>query len=237
MRPPFVIGAAVPERVWITDTSRGALIFWCAQVGLVFVTHFNEQAFMSENFDAQNRNESGCECASSGSGNEAVPVLTRRDFVAATMLTAIAATLTACGTGELTAAEKLLAAEQQTPSKPTPTTPTPAGNGNPTVGANQIGVTVASYPALATVGGVARVNASPPIGLARTATGFVAYSLKCPHQGTTCNVVGTTSWLCPNHDATFASTGSWTGGQRTTNLVARTVTANTANTFVVVNLT
>jgi Rieske Fe-S protein len=176
--------------------------------------------------------------------DDAVPRdFTRRDFVSATMLTAIAATLSACGTGELTAAEKLLAASQNLPSTPTPTpatTPpatTPPASGNPTVGANQIGVTIATYPALASVGGVAKVSSSPPIGLARTATGFVAYSLKCPHQGTTCNIVGTSSWRCPNHDATFASAGAWTGGQRTTNLVARTVTSNAAQTFVVVNLT
>ena len=73
--------------------------------------------------------------------------------------------------------------------------------------------------------------------MARTASGFVAYSLRCPHQGTTVNIVGTTSWKCPNHDATFDANGTWTGGQLTTALVARTVTPNYNNTFVVVNLT
>lgn len=38
----------------------------------------------------------------------------------------------------------------------------------PTVGANQFGVTIANYSALATVGGVAVVRTSPPIALART---------------------------------------------------------------------
>ena len=108
---------------------------------------------------------------------------------------------------------------------------------NPPVGANQVGITIASYPALANVGGVAKINGSPAVALARTATGFVAYSLRCPHQGTTVNIVGTTSWKCPNHDATFNSTGAWTGGQPTTALVARGVTPNYNNTYVVVNLT
>ena len=87
------------------------------------------------------------------------------------------------------------------------------------------------------IGGVAVVNANPPVALARASTGFVAYSLRCPHQGTTVNIVGTTSWRCPNHDALFASTGAWTGGQRSAALIARTVTPNAAGTFVVVNLT
>jgi Rieske Fe-S protein len=191
------------------------------------------------------------ECATcSGAVSDAAPAsslvqlelaeYSRRDFVSIATLTAIAATLTACGTGELTAAEKLLVADRKAANSTPPTqTPasTPVSSGNPTVGANQIGVTIASYPALANVGGVAKVNNSPPIGLARTATGFVAYSLKCPHQGTTCTAVGASSWRCPNHGATFASAGTWTGGQRSTNLVARTVTPNAAKTFVVVNLT
>ena len=174
----------------------------------------------------------------SASDEPSVDGISRRNFVSISMLSAIAATLSACGTGELTAAEKLLAASSAPSTPTTPTTPaTPAQPGNPTVGANQIGVTVASYPALAGAGGVARVNANPPVALARTASGFVAYSLRCPHQGTTVNIVGTTSWRCPNHDALFSSTGAWTGGQRSAALVARTVTPNQAGTFVVVNLT
>ena len=174
----------------------------------------------------------------SASDEPSVDGISRRNFVSIRMLSAIAATLSACGTGELTAAEKLLAASSAPSTPTTPTTPaTPAQPGNPTVGANQIGVTVASYPALASAGGVARVNANPPVALARTASGFVAYSLRCPHQGTTVNIVGTTSWRCPNHDALFSSTGAWTGGQRSAALVARTATPNQAGTFVVVNLT
>ena len=161
----------------------------------------------------------------------------RRDFVSAAMLAAIAATLAACGNGELTAAEKLLAAgDSTTPSTPTPT-PTPTPTGTPTVGANQFGVTVANYAALASVGGVAVVRSSPAIALARTSYGFVAYSLRCPHEGTTVSVLSNNTLRCPNHGALFASTGSWSGGYRTGSLSARTVTASADLSFVVVNLT
>jgi Rieske Fe-S protein len=159
--------------------------------------------------------------------------VSRRDFLSAAMLTTIAATLTACGGGELGGGDEITApATPSTPSTPT----TPAVPGNPTVGANQIGVTIASFPALAVVGGVAKVSSNPAVALARTSTGFVAYSLRCPHAGTTVTIGTNNALRCPNHGATFSSTGVWTGGQRSSNLVARTVTANTAKTFVVVNL-
>ena len=153
----------------------------------------------------------------------------RRDFVSLATLSAIALTLTACGTGELTAEEKLLAAPRPTPTLMQTPTPPP--------GANQIGVNVSTYPALATVGSVAKVSANPPVAVARTASGFVAYSLRCPHQGTTVNIVTTTSWKCPDHNATFNAFGAWTGGQNSTALVARTVAACTNNTYLIVNLT
>jgi Rieske Fe-S protein len=160
--------------------------------------------------------------------------ITRRDFMSAAMLSAVAATLAACGGGELSAADKLLA-----PSG-TPTTtpaPTPSGNGTPTVGANQFGVTVASYPALATAGGVAVVRTSPPIALARTASGFAAFSLRCTHEGTTVRVQSGNTLRCPNHGALFSSTGAWTGGYRTSSLSARGVQVSNDKSFVVVNLT
>ncbi len=179
--------------------------------------------------------------------------VTRRHFVSVATLSAIALTLSACGGGELSAEERLTALGPPTPPTPSPTTPPPTTPppptppppttppttppANPPVGLNQIGVTVASFPALLAVGGVAKVNSSPPVALARTATGFVAYSLRCPHAGTTVNLTGS-AWVCPNHKAQFSGTGTWTGGEtQTTNLVARMVTPNATNTFVVVNLT
>ena len=199
--------------------------------------------------DSSNTHGNDCGGCPLQDAQEQAPIagLSRRDFVSASMLTAIAVTLSACGGGDLSAADRILAASSTpttpattpvTPTTPTkPTTPTTPAASNPTVGANQVGVTVASYAALASIGGVAVVNANPPFALARASTGFVAYSLRCPHQGTTVNIVGTTSWRCPNHDALFASTGAWTGGQRSAALIARTVTPNAAGTFVVVNLT
>ncbi len=165
--------------------------------------------------------------------------VSRRDFVSVAMLSAIAVTLSACGGGDLSAADRLLAPGGSDSTAATPTTPstTPTTTGNPTVGANQIGVTIASYAALANVGGIARISNSPPIALARTATGFVAYSLRCPHEGTTVSVISGSSLRCSNHGALFASTGGWSGGYRTSSLSGRGVTSNADKTFVVVNLT
>lgn len=165
-------------------------------------------------------------------GNQLLADLSRRQFVSAATLSAIALTLSACGGGELGGGDRVTA---PAPS-PTPT-PTPSPT-NPPVGLNQIGVTVSSYPALLAVGGVAKVSNSPPIAVARTAAGFVAYSLRCPHAGTTVTAQPGNTWRCNNHGALFGASGAWNGGQqRTTNLVSRGITANATNTFVVVNLT
>ena len=85
-------------------------------------------------------------------------------------------------------------------------------------------VTVANFPALANIGGIAVVDngsrSGEPIAVARTgASTFVALSLVCPHRGVTVSVVGNnTSFYCSGHGATFASSGAWTGGQSTSNL-------------------
>jgi Rieske Fe-S protein len=81
---------------------------------------------------------------------------------------------------------------------------------------------LADYPALANVGGIAKVAdpSGAPLALVRTgAAAFVALSLVCPHQGTTVNVSGS-GFLCPNHGARFAANGTWTGGQATANLTS-----------------
>ena len=77
------------------------------------------------------------------------------------------------------------------------------------------GLTVA-----APVGGVARVdgNAGPPVAVYHSGVDtYLAYSMTCPHAGTTVNIQGS-GFRCPNHGATFAATGVWTGGQKTSNL-------------------
>jgi cytochrome b6-f complex iron-sulfur subunit len=80
-------------------------------------------------------------------------------------------------------------------------------------------ITVADYPALADVGGIALVTiSSSPYAIVRTgSTTFVTLSRVCPHAGSLVNQSGT-GFLCPNHGARFSNTGAWTGGQSTSNL-------------------
>jgi Rieske Fe-S protein len=118
----------------------------------------------------------------------------RREFLSQAAMVAIAATLSACGGGDA-------------PSEPG-------------AGVGEFVVRLSDYPALSAVGSVARVRNDPPVALARTATGFVAYSLVCTHAGTTVNINQNFTLRCPNHGAQFAFDGTWTGGtQRTTSLV------------------
>ena len=82
-------------------------------------------------------------------------------------------------------------------------------------------VDVASYPALANVGGIATLWLSgTPVAIVRTGTSsFVTLSRICPHQGRTINVSGS-GFLCPGHKARFTADGTWAGGQRTSSLHA-----------------
>jgi Rieske Fe-S protein len=90
-------------------------------------------------------------------------------------------------------------------------------------------VTLAAWPALANVGGVAgsvgNVNGGP-VAVSRTGpTSFAAFSMRCPHAGTTINVVNGTSFRCPNHGAQFNSQGQWQPSpQRADDLTRLTVT-------------
>ena len=121
--------------------------------------------------------------------------LGRRAFLTQAMLAAAAAALAACGAGS------------DSPTAPTSIPSTP--------------IKVSSYPELATVGGVALVTVGgEPLAIVRTGTtSFVALSRTCPHQG---GLIGTTTggFLCPNHGARFNTTGTWTGGQRTSNMTS-----------------
>jgi len=80
-------------------------------------------------------------------------------------------------------------------------------------------INVASYPALATVGGVAMVSVSgAPVAIVRTSTtSFIALSRVCPHQGGIVQQSGS-RFVCPVHGATFDLNGQWIGGQRTSSL-------------------
>ena len=97
----------------------------------------------------------------------------------------------------------------------TTTQATPVANGS------QLLVTLANVPALAAVGGIARVdgNTSRPVALVRTAQdSYVALSMVCPHQGATVSIQSG-GFNCPRHGARFSASGTWLSGQRTSNLV------------------
>ncbi|MGI8510870.1 MAG: ubiquinol-cytochrome c reductase iron-sulfur subunit [Gemmatimonadaceae bacterium] len=97
------------------------------------------------------------------------------------------------------------------------------GPGNPGGGLKgSFSVQVSSFPALTSVGGIARVDSgqSTPVAAVRTSdTAFAAFSLICPHFGCTVGIT-TGSFVCPCHGARFAANGHWTGGQPTGNLSA-----------------
>lgn len=117
--------------------------------------------------------------------------VTRREFMIRGSMTGIAIMLAGCGTGS---------------------EPTAPGSVNLTIN-------VSDYPALADAGGVAYVNASgSPLAVVRlNASTFEALSRICPHQGGTVSSDGS-GFTCPVHGARFSDTGTWVGGQSTTNL-------------------
>jgi Rieske Fe-S protein len=86
-------------------------------------------------------------------------------------------------------------------------------------GGKDVVVTLAEYPALAQAGGIARISGvSPPLALVNErGANYAAFSLVCPHQGSTVQVTGS-SFVCPAHGARFDANGQWTGGQHTSSL-------------------
>ena len=97
-------------------------------------------------------------------------------------------------------------------------------------------VKLSDFAALATVGGVARVDNGngAPTALVRTgASTFRGLTMVCTHQGATIDVVNATSFHCPNHGALFNSAGVNTGGQATANLAVYTATFDGVNTVTV----
>jgi len=82
-------------------------------------------------------------------------------------------------------------------------------------------ITLASYGALATVGGVARVDSGSgaPTALYRTgASSFIALAMICTHQGYSPIEITSSGFYCPNHGATYSRTGAPTGGFAQSNL-------------------
>ena len=90
-------------------------------------------------------------------------------------------------------------------------------------------ISLANNPKLATVGGVVTLNVdgSPVAVVRESASTFAAFSLICPHQGSTVQAQ-TSRFYCPGHGATFDLTGKWTGGERTSNLRSYPVTYDAA---------
>ena len=84
----------------------------------------------------------------------------------------------------------------------------------------KLSVKVKDLPALATVGGAARIGSikGVPVGIARIGTNkYRAFNLRCPHQGIT--VTKTESgWMCPAHNSEFESDGDLVLGPATTAL-------------------
>lgn len=93
-------------------------------------------------------------------------------------------------------------------------------------------VSVADYPALATIGTAVKVWAGPktPVGLIQTSLGnFEAFSLTCPHQGAIVSVSsGPVPFGCPGHGAQFNANGQWVGGQQTGSLTRYNVSFDAA---------
>ena len=142
--------------------------------------------------------DAGCAggCANGRHANFAIAAadteIGRRTFLVQSGLMAAAAALAACGTlGDISA---------------------PTLSGSATVNVN-------SNASLSTVGGVAMVTTGgAQLAIVRTGTSsFVALSRVCPHQGGIVNQSGS-GFQCPVHGATFNSTGTWIGGQRTSSL-------------------
>jgi Rieske Fe-S protein len=135
----------------------------------------------------------------------------RREFLATSAASAVAALLaTACGGA--------------------------SGTTGVDTGPVSLSVQVSGYPGLANVGGIARVdNGGTPVAAVRTgASTFAAFSLICPHFGCTVGINGS-SFLCPCHGAQFASSGTWIGGQRTTNLTSLTTSYNATTGVLTIN--
>ncbi len=106
--------------------------------------------------------------------------------------------------------------------------------------ASSVTYNIADLQALATVGGIVRVDATPrtPLALARTsATTVAAYSLGCPHRGNTVSVEnqpGQPAFYCAGHGAQFDIQGHNTGGQQTSSLHSYPVNFDVASGVIVV---
>ncbi len=137
--------------------------------------------------------------------------VTRRDFVSMATMSAVALALAACGEGK-------------------------DDGGTGPVSTGTFTIKPADFAALATVGGTVKVRNSPPVAVSKTASGLVAFSLSCTHQGTTTVIDSDFTIFCSNHGAMFTSAGVWTGGQKTSNLVRLPIALDAAGTTATITL-
>lgn len=87
-------------------------------------------------------------------------------------------------------------------------------------------VVLGDFPALGSVGGIARVDPGTAIPIAVSRLGesnYRAFSMVCPHASYRPISIVATGFQCPNHGARFAPDGDWTGGQRTSSLLEYTI--------------
>lgn len=144
----------------------------------------------------------------------------RRRFLSAALAASVLGVLAACGDGNIGGVT----------GNDDDDDDTGGGGGTPT----GLVVTLANFSALGSNGGIARVDGgvgTPTAVLRVSATSYRAFSMVCPHAGTTVNIVSG-GFRCPNHGATFSSTGAVTNGPATRGLTERSVTFNaTAGTL------
>lgn len=136
----------------------------------------------------------------------------RRRFISAASLLSVGALMTACGDGIFDGPGAFRDAVE-TPIRIDPR----------------------DFPSLQTIGGRATITSSEHAPLVLEwlgARNYRAFSLVCPHKGTTVGL-SDDGFTCPNHGAQFARNGVWIGGQATVDLVAINVAAQSDGTLLV----
>ena len=148
--------------------------------------------------------------------------LPRREFLSQASLTAVAVVLAACsGDGGGV------------------TGPAAAPNPEPTPGTSgsSLTVTLSSFSALASVGGIAAVGnlGNKPIAVVRTGTAsYTALSRICTHAGCDVNVAGN-GFSCPCHGSKFDSQGAATEGPAQAALQRFSVAVSTDGTKITIS--
>lgn len=99
-------------------------------------------------------------------------------------------------------------------------------------------VTLANFSALASVGGVARVDpgTGAPTALYRSdASTFIALSMVCPHAGFAPIDITSSGFHCPAHGSSFSKSGALVNGPAPTGLASYTTTYDATAGTVAIN--